>query len=44
MITLASIPYARLALLDNPEPINPALRAAALKHRKLARDFKDRRN
>ena len=33
-----------LALLDNPEPINPELRAAALKHRKLARDFKDRRN
>ena len=41
---VSSIPYARLALLDNPEPINPELRAAALKHRKLARDFKDRRN
>ncbi|MBY6195558.1 DUF1778 domain-containing protein [Marinobacter hydrocarbonoclasticus] len=33
-----------LELLDNPEPINPKLRAAALNHRKLARDFKNRRN
>lgn len=33
-----------LAVLDNPEPINPELRAAALKHRKLARGFKNRRN
>lgn len=33
-----------LELLDNPEPINPKLRAAALNHRTLARDFKNRRN
>lgn len=33
-----------LALLDNPEPINPKLREAALNHRKLAGDFKNRRN
>lgn len=28
-----------LELLDNPQPINPKLRAAALNHRKLARGF-----
>src|SRR5690606_23169786 len=33
-----------LELLDNPEPINPKLREAALNHRKLAGDFKNRRN
>lgn len=33
-----------LYMLDNPEPINPALRAAALNYRKLARDFKNRNN
>lgn len=33
-----------LELLDNPDPINPRLRAAVLNHRKLARDFKNRRN
>lgn len=33
-----------LALLDNPEPINAALRDAALNHRKVAGDFKNRRN
>ncbi|MGO1461844.1 MAG: DUF1778 domain-containing protein [Marinobacter sp.] len=33
-----------LELLDNPEPINPELREAALNHRKLAGDFKNRRN
>ena len=33
-----------LELLDNPEPMNPKLRDAALNHRKLAGDFKNRRN
>lgn len=33
-----------LELLDNPEPINPKLREAALNHRKLAGDFKNRRD
>lgn len=33
-----------LELLDNPEPINPKLREASLNHRKLAGDFKNRRN
>ena len=32
-----------LELLHNPEPINPKLREAALNHRKLADDFKNRR-
>lgn len=33
-----------LELLDNPEPVNTNLRDAALNHRKLAGDFKNRRN
>lgn len=33
-----------LQMLDNPEPLNPKLRAAALNKRKFARDFKNRRN
>lgn len=33
-----------LSLLDNPKPLSPALRKAALKHRNLAHDFKNRRN
>nr|WP_297402581.1 DUF1778 domain-containing protein [uncultured Marinobacter sp.] len=33
-----------LELLDNPEPINPKLRAAALNHGKLAGGFKNRRD
>ena len=33
-----------LALLDNPEPVHPKLREAALNHRTLARDFTNRRN
>jgi uncharacterized protein (DUF1778 family) len=32
-----------LELLDNPEPINPKLRKAALNYRTLAGDFKNRR-
>jgi uncharacterized protein (DUF1778 family) len=33
-----------LELLDNPEPINPKLRKAALNYRTLAGDFKNRRD
>lgn len=33
-----------LHMLDNPEPINPELRAAALSYRTQARDFKNRNN
>lgn len=33
-----------LSLLDNPEPLSPALREAALNHRNIAHDFKNRRN
>jgi uncharacterized protein (DUF1778 family) len=33
-----------LELMDNPEPINPKLRAAAVNRRRQARDFKNRKN
>jgi len=33
-----------LSMLDNPEPLSPELRMAALNHGNLAHDFKNRRN